>query len=61
MSLDKIKIQKTAQKLIGLGIGSGTQHVERYYPNSIANIGVNQMSDKLAGVIREVIANYNTF
>lgn len=53
--------KSTDQKLIGLGIGSGTDHVERYYPNSVANIGVSEMSEKLADVIREAIANYNTF
>lgn len=53
--------QDTDQKLIGLGIGPGTDHVERYYPNSVANIGVREMSTKLADVIREAIANYDTF
>ena len=54
-------MQDTDQKLIGLGIGSGTEHVERYYPNSVANIGVREMANKLADVIREAIANYDTF
>lgn len=54
-------MQDTDQKLIGLGIGPGTDHVERYYPNSVANIGVREMSTKLADVIREAIANYDTF
>ncbi len=54
-------MQETDQKLIGLGIGKDTGHVVNYYPNSIANIEVRQMPDKLAGVIREVIANYDTF
>ena len=54
-------LKETDQKLIGLGIGSGTDHVERYYPNSVANIGVTEMSEKLADVIREAIANYDTF
>ncbi len=54
-------MQETDQKLIGLGIGPETDHVEHYYPNSIANIGVREMSEKLAEVIREVIANYDTF
>lgn len=49
------------QKLIGLGIGNGTEHVARYYPNNIANINVHEMADKLADVIHEVIANYDTF
>lgn len=54
-------MESTDQKLIGLGIGPGTDHVERYYPNSVANIGVREMSDKLADIIREVVANYDTF
>lgn len=54
-------IKETDQKLVGLGIGEGTGHVEEYYPNSIANIRVEEMSDKLAGVIRDAIANYNSF
>lgn len=54
-------LKETDQKLIGLGIGSGTEHVDRYYPNSVANIGVREMSEKLADVIREAIANYDTF
>lgn len=49
------------QKLIGLGIGPGTDHVANFYPNSIANINVIEMSEKLADVIREAIANYDTF
>jgi len=54
-------ISKTDQKLIGLGIGSGTSHVKKYYPNSVANVGVKEMSEKLAELIKEVIANYNKF
>lgn len=53
--------ENTNQRLIGLGVGQGTEHVERYYPNSIANIDIEEMADKLAGVIREAIANYDTF
>lgn len=53
--------KETDQKLIGLGIGKGTDHVGYYYPNSVANIGVREMSEKLADVIREAIANYDTF
>lgn len=54
-------MQDTDQKLIGLGIGFDTEHVQRYYPNSVANIGVQEMANKLADVIREAIANYDTF
>lgn len=54
-------MSETDQKLIGLGIGQGTDHVTRFYPNSVANINVREMPDKLADVIREAIANYDTF
>jgi len=54
-------IKETNQKIIGLGIGSGTSHVANYYPNSASNIGVEEMAGKLADVIREAIANYDTF
>jgi len=50
------KIRKeTKQKLIGLGIGEETRHVERYYPNHLAEIGVEEMADKLSKIIKEVI------
>jgi cobalamin biosynthesis protein CobT len=54
-------MENTDQKLIGLGIGPDTNHVKQYFPNSIANIGVKEMSKILADVIREVVANYDTF
>lgn len=54
-------MSETDQKLIGLGIGSGTNHVTKYYPNSIADIGAAKMSEKLADVVREVIADYDAF
>jgi cobalamin biosynthesis protein CobT len=53
--------QNTDQKIIGLGIGKGTQHVETYYPNSIANVSVHEMSSKLTDLLREVIENYDQF
>ncbi len=54
-------LEKTDQKLIGLGIGSGTEHVSGYYPNSLADVPVKEMAEKLADLIREVIANYEDF
>ncbi|MEA2056101.1 MAG: hypothetical protein U9O78_00065 [Patescibacteria group bacterium] len=51
----------TNQKLIGLGIGPGTDHVEKYYPNSMANIGIDEMPGVLVNIIQEVIANHETF
>jgi cobalamin biosynthesis protein CobT len=41
--------------LIGLGLGSGTKHVESYYPNSIANISAKDLSSKLGALVKDVI------
>jgi len=54
-------LEETDIRLIGLGIGRGTEHVGTYYPNSIANVKVKEMADKLASLIKEVIANYDNF
>lgn len=49
------------EKLVGLGIGPGTEHVESYYPNAIADVSVAEMSETLAELIRQVIAEYQRF
>lgn len=54
-------LEETDVRLIGLGIGRGTEHVGTYYPNSIANVNVKEMAEKLAGLIKDVIANYDKF
>ena len=54
-------VTQTDQKLVGLGVGQGTGHVTSYYPNSIANVSVDEMSESLAELIREIVANYYTF
>jgi len=54
-------LAETDVRLIGLGIGRGTEHVGTYYPNSIANVQVEEMEEKLAGLIKDVIANYDKF
>jgi len=54
-------LKETDQKLIGLGIGVGTKHVEEYYPNSLADVDIEEMTEKLAGLLREVIVNYDKF
>lgn len=58
--IDEI-LKNTDQKLIGLGIGEGTKHVENFYPNSLANIEVKKMGKNLAQVIKEVIENFDKF
>ncbi|MEK9151578.1 MAG: hypothetical protein AAB547_03015 [Patescibacteria group bacterium] len=54
-------MRESDQKLIGLGIGSGTEHVKKYYPNNLANIDAKEMAAKLADAIREMIVNYQRF
>ena len=54
-------LEESDVRLIGLGIGEGTEHVGRYYPNSIANVKVSEMAERLADLIKEVIANYEKF
>lgn len=54
-------LEQTDQKLVGLGIGRGTEHVSRYYPNSLANVNIKEMAEKLAALIKEVIAHYDSF
>lgn len=54
-------LEETDIRLIGLGVGRGTEHVGEYYPNSIANVKVKEMAEKLADLIKEVIANYDKF
>ena len=53
--------ETTSQKIVGLGIGPGTQHVERYYPNAIANVSVTEMAKRLAELLRDIIAESDTF
>lgn len=48
--------KNTDIRLIGLGVGRGTEHVKDYYHESIANVQVKEMSNKLAGIIVDAIA-----
>lgn len=54
-------LEETNIKIIGLGVGPKTEHVSKYYPSSIANIKVKEMAEKLASLIKDVIANYDKF
>jgi len=51
----------SGQKLIGLGVGENTEFVEQYYPNSIANIDIQELPYKVTDLLREVIANSDSF
>ncbi len=47
----------TNHKLIGLGLGKGTEHVKRFYPTSLPNIDVKQLADVLGELIEDLIVN----
>lgn len=51
----------THQKILGLGIGPNTEHVARYYPNSLADVSIEQMAETIADVLRDVIERPQTF
>jgi hypothetical protein len=53
--------RETDQLLIGLGLGENTEHVTKYYPNSLANVSVEEMTEKLADLIKEVIEHPESF
>lgn len=66
---EKYEIGKTVQRIlenpdihvIGLGVGEGTKNIESYFPTSISDIDAREMAEKLAGLIKEVVANYDKF
>lgn len=52
------KIMKTTnQKLIGIGLGPDTEHVKRYYPISLPNIKVDQLTEALGSLLEDIIMN----
>lgn len=50
-------IKNTDQKLIGLGLGVGTEHVKDFYPTSFPNISINELSEILADILQDIILN----
>ena len=60
VAVDEI-VNNTDQKLVGLGLGPCTDYVGQFFPNSLANIDIHEMSEKLADLIRDVIENYHTY
>jgi hypothetical protein len=50
----------TDQKVIGLGLGHGNV-IDKYFPNNLSILRVEEMAEKLADVIREIIANTDSF
>lgn len=48
-------------KIIGLGIGPNTHHVARYYHHNIANVGLDEMANRLGRLLKEMIVDYDKF
>lgn len=42
-------------RVIGLGIGSGTQHVNKYYKEAIANVNVREFAERFVDKVKSVI------
>lgn len=60
-SVVKKVLSSSKVKLIGLGLGSGTEHVKGYYPNSLVVDNIEEMAEKLSAVIKEAIEHYEKF
>lgn len=62
--LERIVAEIRAQgevKLIGFGIGPGTEFVDRYYPNSCSNVEVPVIPRLLSRTIKKAIKDYSMF
>src|SRR5205807_1558273 len=40
-------------KLVGIGVGSNTDHVTEYYPESIANVPLEQLAEQIGGLLQK--------
>lgn len=56
----KHAVEESGIRIVGLGVGRGTEDVKRYYPNNLANVDIHAVAENLANVIREAIANTGT-
>ncbi|MEW8438251.1 MAG: hypothetical protein AB2689_08840 [Candidatus Thiodiazotropha taylori] len=46
---------RTDIELFGVGIGPGTEHVNKYYSQAIANVPVEQFAERLGGLVHEIV------
>ena len=49
--------ETTSQKLVGLGLGRGTEHVKKYFPTSLPNIDIKKLVESLGGLLEDMINN----
>jgi hypothetical protein len=50
-------ITKTNQKLVGLGLGQETEHVQTFYPTALPNINVRELPEVLSALMEDMILN----
>lgn len=50
-------LTNTNQKLIGLGLGRGTEHVEKFYPTSLPSIDIKKLSQVFGDLLEDMIRN----
>lgn len=48
--------KNTKQRLIGIGLGSGTEHVKDYYPTSLPSLPLEKMPELLGDLLEDMIA-----
>jgi hypothetical protein len=39
-------------KLVGIGLGSGTEHVTDFYPESVADVATDQLAAQIGRLLR---------
>ena len=52
---------ETAQNLVGLGLGDGTEHVRDFYPTSIAGIRADDLPRVLGDLLEAILADPSAF
>ncbi len=52
---------ETAQNLVGLGLGDGTEHVGDFYPTSIAGIRADDLPRVLGDLLEAILADPSSF
>jgi hypothetical protein len=56
------KIRKEKQmRLVGVGLGAGTEHVRKYYPNSVVVESVRDLPRDLAALFEDILKNPETY
>ncbi len=55
-AVETLGAQGEGIRLIGIGLGPDTEHVERFYPESVANVPVDAAAQRIGAVLMGVIS-----